>query len=75
MAINCAAIPKTLSESELFGYRAGSFPGARKEEMIGKLEQAHGHILFLDEIADVPLALQTRLLRVLEERQVGPWDA
>jgi transcriptional regulator of acetoin/glycerol metabolism len=72
VAINCAAIPETLIESELFGYRGGSFTGARKDGMIGKLEQAHGGILFLDEIADMPLALQTRLLRVLEEREVVP---
>ena len=75
VAINCAAIPETLIESELFGYRGGSFTGARKEGMLGKLEQAHGGILFLDEIADMPLALQTRLLRVLEERQVVPLAA
>ncbi|SEJ78055.1 sigma-54-dependent Fis family transcriptional regulator [Pseudomonas sp. NFR16] len=72
IAINCAAIPESLIESELFGYRGGSFTGARKDGMVGKLEQAHGGILFLDEIADMPLALQTRLLRVLEERQVVP---
>ena len=72
VAINCAAIPEALIESELFGYRGGSFTGARKDGMVGKLEQAHGGILFLDEIADMPLALQTRLLRVLEERQVVP---
>lgn len=72
IAINCAAIPETLIESELFGYRGGSFTGARKDGMVGKLEQAHGGILFLDEIGDMPLALQTRLLRVLEERQVVP---
>jgi len=72
VAINCAAIPETLIESELFGYRGGSFTGARKEGMVGKLEQAHGGVLFLDEIGDMPLALQTRLLRVLEERQVVP---
>ena len=70
VAINCAAIPETLIESELFGYRGGSFTGARKEGMLGKLEQAHRGILFLDEIGDMPLALQTRLLRVLEEREV-----
>ncbi|WP_462380550.1 sigma-54-dependent Fis family transcriptional regulator [Pseudomonas sp. Marseille-QA0892] len=72
VAINCAAIPEALIESELFGYRGGSFMGARKEGMVGKLEQAHGGILFLDEIGDMPIALQTRLLRVLEERQVVP---
>src|SRR3989344_4527249 len=72
VAIHCAALPETLIDSELFGYRGGSFTGARKDGMIGKLEQAHGGILFLDEIADMPLALQTRLLRVLEEREVVP---
>lgn len=70
VALNCAAIPDTLIESELFGYRGGSFTGARKEGMNGKLQQANGGILFLDEIGDMPLAMQTRLLRVLEEREV-----
>ncbi|MCO3992756.1 sigma-54-dependent Fis family transcriptional regulator [Pseudomonas aeruginosa] len=70
VALNCAAIPETLIESELFGYRGGSFTGARKEGMRGKLQQADGGTLFLDEIGDMPLALQTRLLRVLEERRV-----
>lgn len=72
IALNCAAIPESLIESELFGYRGGSFTGARKEGMRGKLQQAHGGTLFLDEIGDMPLALQTRLLRVLEDRQVVP---
>lgn len=72
IALNCAAIPESLIESELFGYRGGSFTGARKEGMLGKLQQANGGTLFLDEIGDMPLALQTRLLRVLEERQVDP---
>ncbi|MNN05482.1 Acetoin catabolism regulatory protein [compost metagenome] len=72
VALNCAAIPESLIESELFGYRGGSFTGARKEGMRGKLLQADGGTLFLDEIGDMPLTLQTRLLRVLEERQVVP---
>ncbi len=72
VALNCAAIPETLIESELFGFRGGSFTGARKEGMVGKLQQANGGVLFLDEIGDMPLALQARLLRVLEERQVTP---
>lgn len=60
VALNCAAIPESLIESELFGYRGGSFTGARKEGMRGKLQQADGGTLFLDEIGDMPLALQTR---------------
>jgi len=72
VAVNCASIPESLIESELFGYRGGSFTGARKEGMRGKLLQADGGTLLLDEIGDMPLALQTRLLRVLEERQVVP---
>ncbi|MBH3360292.1 sigma-54-dependent Fis family transcriptional regulator [Pseudomonas guariconensis] len=72
VAINCASIPESLIESELFGYRGGSFTGARKEGMRGKLLQADGGTLLLDEIGDMTLALQTRLLRVLEERQVVP---
>jgi transcriptional regulator of acetoin/glycerol metabolism len=72
VALNCAAIPESLIESELFGYRGGSFTGARKEGMQGKLQQADGGTLFLDEIGDMPLALQTRLLRVLEDRLVVP---
>ena len=72
VALNCAAIPENLIESELFGYRGGSFTGARKEGMRGKLQQADGGTLFLDEIGDMPFALQTRLLRVLEDRLVVP---
>ncbi len=72
VALNCAAIPESLIESELFGYRGGTFTGARKEGMQGKLQQADGGTLFLDEIGDMPLALQTRLLRVLEDRRVVP---
>ena len=72
VALNCAAIPESLIESELFGYRGGSFTGARKDGMRGKLQQADGGTLFLDEIGDMPVALQTRLLRVLEDRMVVP---
>ena len=72
VALNCASIPESLIESELFGYRGGSFTGARKEGMQGKLQQADGGTLFLDEIGDMPLVLQTRLLRVLEDRLVVP---
>ena len=75
VALNCAAIPESLIESELFGYRGGSFTGARKEGMAGKLQQANGGVLFLDEIGDMPLEMQTRLLRVLEERAVVPIGA
>jgi transcriptional regulator of acetoin/glycerol metabolism len=72
VAVNCAAIPETLIESELFGYTAGAFTGARREGMRGRIAQSSGGTLFLDEIGDMPLALQTRLLRVLEEQEVTP---
>jgi len=72
VAVNCAAIPETLIESELFGYKPGAFTGARKEGMRGKLLQSTGGTLFLDEIGDMPLTLQTRLLRVLEEQEIVP---
>jgi transcriptional regulator of acetoin/glycerol metabolism len=72
VAINCASLPETLIESELFGYRAGAFTGAQKTGRRGKILQADGGTLFLDEIADMPLELQARLLRVLDERQVTP---
>ena len=72
IAVNCAAIPETLIESELFGYRPGAFTGARREGLRGRIVQSSGGTLFLDEIGDMPLALQSRLLRVLEEREVVP---
>ncbi len=72
VALNCAAIPESLFESELFGYVGGAFTGARKGGYIGKIQQACGGTLFLDEIGDMPLSLQTRLLRVLQERTVVP---
>ena len=69
VTLNCAAIPAELIESELFGHEKGSFTGAAQRH-IGKFEQAHHGTLFLDEIGDMPLALQTRLLRVLEQSEV-----
>jgi transcriptional regulator of acetoin/glycerol metabolism len=72
VAVNCAAIPEALIESELFGYEEGAFTGARRKGASGRIMQAHGGTLFLDEIGDMPLALQARLLRVLEERKVVP---
>ena len=72
VAINCASIPESLIESELFGYKSGAFTGAAKEGQRGKIFQANGGTLFLDEIGDMPVALQARLLRVLEEREVVP---
>ena len=75
VAVNCAALPETLIESELFGYGPGAFTGAKKEGRKGKIVQASGGTLFLDEIGDMPLLLQTRLLRVLEEQEVVPLGA
>ena len=70
--VNCAALPENLIESELFGYEAGSFTGALDKGKRGLVREAHGGTLFLDEIGDMPLASQTRLLRVLAEREVTP---
>ena len=70
--VNCAAIPEALIESELFGYANGAFTGARREGMRGRIVLSSGGTLFLDEIGDMPLLMQTRLLRVLEEQEVTP---
>ena len=75
VAVNCAAIPESLIESELFGYAPGTFTGARSKGMKGLIQRSDGGTLFLDEIGDMPLPLQTRLLRVLAEREVLPLGA
>jgi transcriptional regulator of acetoin/glycerol metabolism len=75
VAVNCAAIPETLIESELFGHLPGSFSGATTKGKRGLIPEADGGTLFLDEIGDMPLALQARLLRVLSEREVLPVGA
>jgi transcriptional regulator of acetoin/glycerol metabolism len=75
VAVNCAAIPESLIESELFGYTAGTFTGGRSKGMRGLIQQADGGTLLLDEIGDMPLHLQTRLLRVLAEREILPLGA
>ena len=72
VAINCAALPESLIEAELFGYEPGAFTGAQRNGSRGRLRQANGGVLFLDEIGDMPLQLQSRLLRVLQERVVQP---
>ncbi|WP_244969188.1 sigma-54 interaction domain-containing protein [Tissierella praeacuta] len=69
IAINCAAIPKELLESELFGYDSGAFTGARKQGKVGKFELARGGTIFLDEIGDMPLEMQAKILRVLESKE------
>ena len=70
VAINCASIPENLLESELFGYEGGSFTGARKEGRAGLFEQAHRGTIFLDEVGEIPGYLQSRLLRVLQEKEI-----
>ncbi|SMP60370.1 sigma-54 interaction domain-containing protein [Anoxynatronum buryatiense] len=70
VAINCAAIPKELIESELFGYAAGAFTGGVKGGRPGKFELAHGGTIFLDEIGDMPLNIQAKLLRVLQDKKI-----
>jgi len=72
VAVNCASIPESLIEAELFGYEDGAFTGARRKGATGRILQANGGTLFLDEIGDMPLSLQARLLRVLQERCVTP---
>jgi transcriptional regulator of acetoin/glycerol metabolism len=72
VAVNCASIPESLIEAELFGYEDGAFTGARRKGAPGRIVQANGGTLFLDEIGDMPQALQARLLRVLQERSVTP---
>lgn len=71
VAINCGALPETVIESELFGHEPGAFTGANKRR-VGRIEYASGGTLFLDEIESMPLALQVKLLRVLETRQISP---
>lgn len=68
--INCAAIPRELLESELFGYEEGAFTGAKKGGKVGKVQLAHGGTLLLDEIGDMPLEMQAKLLRVIQDKEV-----
>ncbi|MED0677102.1 MULTISPECIES: sigma-54 interaction domain-containing protein [Aneurinibacillus] len=73
--VNCAAIPDTLLESELFGYKGGSFTGAKKSGKKGKFALAKGGTIFLDEISEMPLMMQAKLLRVLQEKEIEPIGA
>lgn len=70
LRVNCAAIPDNLLESELFGYEAGAFTGAVKGGQVGKFESADGGTIFLDEIGDMPFSLQSKILRVLQEKEI-----
>lgn len=72
VAVNCAAIPEHLLESELFGYEEGAFTGARKSGKLGLFTEAHGGTIFLDEIGEIAIEMQARLLRVIQEREVRP---
>ena len=72
VAVNCAALPESLLESELFGYAGGSFTGARKDGKQGLLEIARGGTIFLDEISEMPMSAQAKMLRVIEEKSVRP---
>ncbi len=72
IAVNCSALPESLIESELFGYSKGAFTGANPDGKVGKFELANGGVIFLDEIGDMPLDTQVKLLRILEERRVIP---
>jgi transcriptional regulator of acetoin/glycerol metabolism len=73
--VNCAAIPEGLQEAEIFGYEEGAFTGARRQGNPGYIRRAEGGVLFLDEIGDMPLALQAQLLRVLQDGEVTPLGA
>ena len=70
ISVNCAAVPETLLESELFGYEDGAFTGARRGGRMGRFELADGGVLFLDEIGDMPASMQAKLLRVLQEKEI-----
>ncbi len=72
IAVDCSTLPENLIEAELFGYVSGAFTGARREGSPGRIREAQGGTLFLDEIGDMPQAMQTRLLRVLQERKITP---